>query len=82
MEEEAKTRKYRILQKNMCPDDCGEELLMYIPEYYNDYTGTWTKICKCIKKKEKQYFWDFDEARAACKEHARKQSKVIWSETL
>jgi hypothetical protein len=31
MAEEAKTRRYRILEKNMCPDDCGEELMMYIP---------------------------------------------------
>ena len=47
MAEEAKTRRYRILEKNMCPDDCREELLMYI----HDYTGTWTKIHKCIKTK-------------------------------
>lgn len=82
MAEEAKTRRYRILEKNMCPDDCGEELMMYIPEYYNDYTGTWTKIHKCIKNKEKQYFWDVNEAISACKSHAKKQPRVIWSDEL
>lgn len=71
---------YRILEKNYFPKDCDETLLMYIPEYWNDYTGTWTKIHKCIKDKKPQYFFDLDEAIAACHAHAAKQPKVIWTE--
>ena len=73
--------KYRILEKNVSPDS-SEELLMYIPEYFNNYTGTWVKIHKCIKYKQKQYFLDLKEAQIACKEHAKKQPKIIWTEFL
>ena len=73
---------YRIRAKNLCPEDSGETLMLYVPEYYNDYTGLWCKIHKCIKNKEKQYFFDIDEARAACKAHAKKQPKIVWAEML
>ncbi len=73
---------YRIREKNIFPEDTSETLMMYIPEYFNDYTGTWTKIPKCIKKKEKQYFFSLEEAKAACYAHAAKQPKIIWAENL
>ena len=56
---------YRILEKNYFPKDCDETLLMYIPEYWNDYTGTWTKIHKCIKDKKPQYFFDLAASKTS-----------------
>ena len=82
MIEDLEKTKYRIKAKNMAPEDSGETLLMYIPEYFNDYTGTWTKIHKCIRNKKSEYFFDFDEARAACIQHSKKQPKVVWSKLL
>ena len=82
LREEWVKRPYRITEKNICPEDSGETLMMYIPEYFNDYTQTWNKIHKCIKNKEKQYFFEFEEAFAACKAHAKKQPRVIWADLL
>ena len=74
---------YRIRAKNMLDEeDTGETLMMYIPEYYNSFTGYWTKIHKCIRDKKPVYFFDLDEARSACYAHARKQGEIVWSEML
>ena len=73
---------YRILERNIMPKDCGETLMEYIPEYFNDYIGTWTKIHKCVRNKKPVYFDNLDDAKIACKEHARKQPRIVWSEFL
>ena len=73
---------YRIRERNVMPKDSGETLYEYIPEFFNDYVGTWTKIHKCIKDKKPVYFDNIEEARIACKEHARKQPRIVWSDSL
>lgn len=74
---------YRIRAKNMFEgDNSGETLMMYIPEYRNDYTGYWTKIHKCIQNKKPVYFFDLEEARAACLAHAKKQGEIVWAGLL
>lgn len=81
-ENSSEKTRYRILEKNVMPADSGETLMMYIPEYFNDYVGTWTKIHKRIYKKKPEYFFDLEEAKAACYAHAKKQPKVVWSKLL
>ena len=74
---------YRIRAKNLFGnDDSGETLMIYVPEYYNAFTGLWTKIHKRIRNKKPEYFFDLDEARSACYAHARKQGEIVWSELL
>lgn len=73
---------YRVKERNVMPKDSGETLMEYVPEFFNDYVGTWTKIHKCIRDKKPVYFATLEEAVIACKEHARKQPKIVWSNHL